>query len=57
MLSREGDGRGQFSKSDIDGEGYANVRLLPAQSRRYLEQLGVEPDSEPEGEAENGERM
>ncbi|KID95259.1 ATP-dependent DNA helicase PIF1, partial [Metarhizium majus ARSEF 297] len=47
MVSKEGDDRGQFSESDIDAEDYANVLLSPARPRRYLEQLGIEPDSEP----------
>ncbi|KAK8912295.1 hypothetical protein VCV18_011542 [Metarhizium anisopliae] len=37
---------GQFSETDIDAEDYANVLLSPARPRRYLEQLGIEPDSE-----------
>ncbi|KAK4068341.1 hypothetical protein Purlil1_13812 [Purpureocillium lilacinum] len=56
MISKEGDDRGQFSESDIDAEDYANVLLSPARPRRYLEQLGVEPDSEPGEEADNSER-
>ncbi|KAM4061282.1 PIF1-like helicase [Hirsutella rhossiliensis] len=38
---------GRFSGSDIDAEDYVNVLLSPARPRRYLERLGIEPDSEP----------
>ncbi|KJK73473.1 hypothetical protein H634G_11286 [Metarhizium anisopliae BRIP 53293] len=56
MVSKEGDDRGQFSESDIDAEDYANVLLSPARPRRYLEQLGIEPDSEPGEEDEDGDK-
>ncbi|KHO00508.1 ATP-dependent DNA helicase PIF1 [Metarhizium album ARSEF 1941] len=48
--------RGQFSESDIDAEDYANVLLSPARPRRYLEKLGIEPDSEPGEEDEDGDK-
>ncbi|KID82373.1 ATP-dependent DNA helicase PIF1 [Metarhizium guizhouense ARSEF 977] len=48
MISEEGDNRDQFSESGIDAEDYANILLSPARPRRYLEQLGIEQDSEPE---------
>ncbi|KAM4063335.1 ATP-dependent DNA helicase PIF1 [Hirsutella rhossiliensis] len=48
--------KAEFSESDIDAEDYANVLLSPARPRRYLEQLGVEPDSEPGEEDGNGNR-
>ncbi|KAK8912669.1 hypothetical protein VCV18_012348 [Metarhizium anisopliae] len=56
LLSKQGDDRVQFSESDIDAEGYANVLLSPARPRRYLEQLGIEPDSESGEEDEDGDR-
>src|ERR1044071_7463175 len=56
MMSKEGDDRGQFSESDIDAEDYANVLLSPARPRRYLEQLGIEPDSEQGEEDEDSDR-
>ncbi|KJZ72272.1 hypothetical protein HIM_04084 [Hirsutella minnesotensis 3608] len=56
MIPKEGDDRGQFSESDIDAEDYVNVLLSPARPRRYLEQLGIEPDSEPGEEDEDGDR-
>ncbi|KJK85270.1 hypothetical protein H633G_10889, partial [Metarhizium anisopliae BRIP 53284] len=56
MISREGDDGDQFSESDTDAEDYANVLLSPARPRRYLEQLGIEPDSEPGEEDEDGDR-
>ncbi|XP_044718718.1 PIF1-like helicase domain-containing protein [Hirsutella rhossiliensis] len=47
---------GRFSESDIDAEDYVNVLLSPARPRRYLERLGIEPDSEPGEEDEDGDR-
>ena len=38
--------KGEFSESN-NAEGYFNLLLSPALPRRYLEQLGVECDSEP----------
>ncbi|KAH7117397.1 hypothetical protein EDB81DRAFT_818382, partial [Dactylonectria macrodidyma] len=46
---------GEFSESDIDAEDYFNLLLSPARPRRYLEQLGVECDSESGDKDENDE--
>jgi hypothetical protein len=48
--------KGEFSESNIDAEDYFNLLLSPARPRRYVEQLGVECDSEPGDEDENDEK-
>ncbi|EXU94892.1 PIF1-like helicase [Metarhizium robertsii] len=52
-ISKEGHDDGQFSESDVDAEDYFNLLLSPVRPRRYLEQLGVECDSDPGDEDNN----
>ncbi|KAF5127214.1 ATP-dependent DNA helicase pif1 [Metarhizium anisopliae] len=51
-MNKEGDDGGQFSESDIDVEDYFNLLLSPTRPRGYLEQLGIESDSDPGDEDE-----
>ncbi|RSL79545.1 hypothetical protein CDV31_017197, partial [Fusarium ambrosium] len=54
-IAKEGDDWGQFSESDIDAEDYFNLLLSPVRPRRYLEQIGVECDSDPgDGDESDG---
>ncbi|KAH8654282.1 hypothetical protein BGZ61DRAFT_287644, partial [Ilyonectria robusta] len=54
-IIKEGDDWGQFSESDIDAEDYFNLLLSPVRPRRYLEQIGVECDSDPgDGDESDG---
>ncbi|KID81680.1 ATP-dependent DNA helicase PIF1 [Metarhizium guizhouense ARSEF 977] len=51
-MIKEGDDGGEFSESDIDVEDYFNLLLSPTRPRGYLEQLGIESDSDPGDEDE-----